>query len=100
MQSKIIFVVLLMLSFNIVHDSIMPFFEKHEHTDIVHHLSDSASAQECTDFDMVDSMLHFMAIITPSKNMQIQFSNKESIPHLLIQYTPPLQESTYKPPIA
>lgn len=101
MQSKIIFVVLFMLSFSVFHDSLMPLLEKNKHTYSVHYMSDTTPTQEeHDDFNEMHIMLHFMAIVTSWSNNQIQFAKNESIPHLLIQYTAPLKKSTYKPPIA
>ncbi len=100
MRSKIIFLILFMLSFTIFHDSLMPLIEKNKHTDVAHYLSDTAPTQECTDFNEIHSMFHFMAIVTPSKNTQIQFAKRETIPHVTLEYSPPLEKTSYKPPIA
>lgn len=100
MRSKIIFVVLFMLSFTIFHDSLMPLIDKNEHTDIAHYLGDTEPTQECADFNEIHNMFHFMAIVTPSKNTHIQFAKSDTIPHILIQYSPPLEKTSYKPPIA
>jgi hypothetical protein len=100
MQSKIIFVVLFMLSFSVFHDSIMPYLEKNKHTDMAHYASDTISPiQECADFNEIHSMLHFVAIVTLCENIQIQFDKIETISHLLVPYNPPLKKSSYKPPI-
>ena len=99
MQSKIIFVVLFMLSFSVFHDSFISLIEKNEHTDIVHYMSDEAPSPECVEFNEMHSMLHFMAILTTYKEMQVQLAKTKSIPHLLIQYTSPLEKTSYKPPI-
>ena len=96
MQSKIIFVILFMLSFNILHDSIMPLIEK----DTTHYVNDTLSDKDSAEFNEMHNMFHFMAIVTPLENMQIQFAKRESIPHIVIQYIPPLEKTSYKPPIA
>ena len=88
-----------MLSFSILHDSLMPLIEKNKHTNMAHYLSDTEPTQECADFNEIHNMFHFMAIVTPSKNTQLQFAKKETIPHLLIKYSPPLEKTSYKPPI-
>jgi len=100
MRSKIIFLILFMLSFTIFHDSLMPLIEKNKHTDVAHYLSDTAPTQECADFNEIHSMFHFMAIVTPSKNTQMQFAKRETIPHVSLEYSPPLEKTSYKPPIA
>ena len=99
MQSKIIFVVLFMLSFSVFHDLFISLIEKDEHTNIVHYMSDEAPSPECAEFNEMHSMFHFMAIVTTYTNTQIQLAKIESIPHLLLQYTSPFEKTSYKPPI-
>ena len=99
MQSKIVFVVLFMLSFSVFHDSFISLIEKHEHTDIVHYMSDEVPSSESAEFNEMHSMFHFMAIMTTYKNTQVLLAKIESIPHLLIQYTSPFEKTSYKPPI-
>ena len=100
MQSKIIFVVLFMLSFSVFHDSFISLLDKSEHSDIAHYMSDEAPSTECAEFNEMHNIFHFMAIVTSSKNSHIQFDKIETIPHLVIQYTPPPEKTSYKPPIA
>ena len=100
MQSKIIFTLLFMLSFSVFHDSVISLLDKNEHTEIVHYMSDEAPSSECAEFNEMHSMFHFMAIVTPYKESQVQLAKRETIPHLLAQYTPPLKKTSYKPPTA
>ena len=99
MRAKIIYIVLFMLAFNAFHDSFISLIDTSEHTNIVHYVNDNASNAECSEFNEIHSMFHFMAIVSSNKNTQIQFAKKEAIPHLLIQYTSPLTRTSYKPPI-
>lgn len=99
MRTKLVFVMLFMLSFNIFHDSFISLLEKEEHTNIVHYMNDDAPSSECAEFNEIHSMFHFMAIVTPSKNTLIQFAKRETIPHLSIKYSPPFEKTSYKPPI-
>lgn len=100
MQSKIIFVVLFMLSFSIFHDSFISLLDKNEHTSSVHHMSDKIHTSESTELNEIHNIFHFMAIVTPRKNTQIHFAKKETIPHLTTKHTPPIKKTSYKPPIA
>jgi len=100
MQSKIIFTLLFMLSFSVFHDSFITLLEKNEHREVVHYMSDEAPSSECAEFNEIHSMFHFMAIVTPYKESQVQLAKRETIPHLLAQYTPPLKKTSYKPPTA
>jgi hypothetical protein len=88
-----------MLSFSIFHDSLMPLLEKNIHSDIVHYVSDDAPTQECADFNKIHSMLHFMAIVMPTKDSNLHFVKGEMIPHRFIKYNSPLEKTSHKPPI-
>lgn len=88
-----------MLSFSIFHDSLIPLLEKNIPADIVHTACDDLPKKECVDFNKIHSMLHFMAIVMPIKDSNPHFSKRETIPHLLINYTPPLEKTSHKPPI-
>ncbi len=99
MQSKIIYIVLFMLAFSAFHDSFISLIDTREHTDIVHYVQDDVSNSECNEFNEIHNMFHFMAILSSPKNTQIDFDKNEAIPHLLVQYTPPLTSTSYKPPI-
>ena len=99
MRSKMIYVVIFMLSFSAFHDSFILLIDTSEHNDIVHYVNDDASSSECSEFNEIHNMFHFMAIVSSSKNTQMQFAKSETIPHLLVQYTSPLTRTSYKPPI-
>lgn len=88
-----------MLAFSAFHDSFISLVDRGEHTDIVHYVQDDVSSSECSEFNEIHNMFHFMAILSSSKNTQIDFAKREFIPHLLVQYTPPLKRTSYKPPI-
>lgn len=100
MQSKVIFVVLIMLSFSAFHDSFFSILDKNKHTDIVHYMSDKTISSECTELNEIHNMLHFMAIISTDYSHKLQLVMRETIPHSVITYTSPLEKTSYKPPIA
>jgi len=41
-----------------------------------------------------------MAIMFHTNYEQIEFLKRETIPHIGMQYSPPLEKTSYKPPIA
>ena len=88
-----------MLAFSAFHDSFISLIDRGEHTDIVHYVQDDVSNSECSEFNEIHSMFHFMAILSSDKDTQIDFDKREVIPHLLVQYTSPLTRTSYKPPI-
>ena len=100
MQSKVIFVVLFMLSFSAFHDSFFSILDQNKHTDVVHYMSDKAMSSECTELNEIHGMLHFMAIISTDYSHKLQLVMREVIPHNVIPYTSPLEKTSFKPPIA
>ena len=101
MRNNMILVALCALFFSAFHDSLMPLFETQEHMSVVHCQSDvenTCDTQGCDEYQQIHSMLHFIAIVVPSKEVQMQFLQQEMIPHIPNAYTPPLQKSSYKPP--
>jgi len=100
MRSKVIFLVLFMLSFSAFHDSFFSILDKNTHTDVAHYINDNVASSECVEFNEVHNMLHFMAIMDDNNHEQIEFAKRETIPHISMQYSPPLEKTSYKPPIA
>ena len=100
MQSKIIFVLLFMLSFSAFHDTFISIIDKSNHKSIVHYMNDEASSSECTQLNEIHNMFHFMAIVSSQQNIEMQFFKAERIYYSSSQHSPPLKKSSYKPPIA
>ncbi|MDQ7046819.1 MAG: hypothetical protein Q9M39_04070 [Sulfurovum sp.] len=100
MKSKIIYVVLFMLTFSALHDSFIPLLDTSENMHSIQYAHDDVSSLECTEYSEMHSMFHFMAIVSSTKNMPVHFAKHEIIPHLVVQHTPPLISKSYKPPIA
>ena len=100
MKSKIIFVVLFMLTFTIMHDSIINITQKSDHSNLTHYINSDVMSQECTDIHEAHSMFHFVGLIMPYKSTLLQLQNEKTLAHDLLQYTLPYKETSYKPPIA
>jgi hypothetical protein len=99
MKSKITFIVLFMLTFTIMHDSVMNMVQTNEHTSISHYVSSDIPSQECSDIHEVHSMFHFVGLITPYKSTFVQLQKEKTLSHDLLRYTLPYKETSYKPPI-
>ena len=102
MQSKIIFVVLFMLTFTIVHDSVITIIQKNDHTNIIQSMSMDVSKQECVecaDMHKIHSMFHFVGLLMPIANNIILFEKERTPSYYLLQYTSLHKENTNKPPI-
>jgi len=100
MKSKIIFLVLFMLSFTVMHDSVINIVQKSEHTSISHYADMNVPSQECSEMHEVHSMFHFVGLMIPNKSTFVQFQKEITLSHNLLQYTLSQQETSYKPPIA
>ena len=99
MRSKIIFALLLLLSFTIFHDLFISVIEKNQCTKIVHSINDQASSCDAVAFNKIHAMLHFMAIMLDYDNTSMPMKYHVSIPHHLGSYSPPSKETSHKPPI-
>lgn len=100
MQSKIIFVLLFMLTFTVMHDSIINIVQKNEHSSISHYVDENVQSQECNNIDEIHGMFHLVGLIVPYKNTFIQLPTEETLSHNLLQYTLPYKETSDKPPRA
>lgn len=100
MRSKVIFVVLFMLSFTVMHDTVMNIVQTDEPISISHYVNTDVTSPECGDIHEVHSMFHFVGLVMPYKSTFIQFQKEKMISQDLLQYTLPYKETSYKPPIA
>ena len=100
MKSKIIFVVLFMLTFTIMHDSVINLIQKSDHASLSHYVNSDVVSQECADMHETHSMFHFVGLIMPYKSTFFQLKKEKTLTHNLLQYTLLHKETSYKPPIA
>ena len=100
MRSKIIFVVLFMLTFTIMHDSVINIMQKSDPSSLTYYVNSDVVSQECTDIHEAHSMFHFVGLVTPYKSSFIQLQKEKTLSHNLLQYTLRHKETSYKPPIA
>ena len=100
MRSKIIFSLLFVLSFSIMHDTVIDMLETDDRVTVAHYVNLDTTMQECGDIHEVHSMFHFVGVMTPHKSLLLQFQKEIIFPHNLLQYTLPHKETSYKPPIA
>jgi len=100
MRSKVIFVVLFMLTFTVMHDSVMNIVQTDEPTPVSHYMSMDIPSQECGDIHEVHSMFHFVGLVIPYNNTFVQLQKEKMLSQDLLRYTLPYKETSYKPPIA
>ncbi|MEA3418140.1 MAG: hypothetical protein U9Q90_01985 [Campylobacterota bacterium] len=99
MQSKAVLILLLILSFNILHDSFITIVEQDGHTNITHYLDSEDLSPECAELNEIHNMFHFVAIITMHQGKIVKLPKKETFAQHLLQYSPPHAQTSYKPPI-
>jgi len=100
MRSKIIFVILFMLTFTVMHDSVINIIQKNEHTSISNYTDTHVVSQECNELQEVHGMFHFVGLLMSYQNTFVQLQKEETLSHNLLQYTSPNLETSHKPPIA
>ena len=99
MQSKIIFLLLFMLSFTVMHDTVITLIDSDD--DVLSSYYSSIEKQTCdvADVHELHGMFHFMALITPLSPDLDVLKTKQTHSAYLLQYTLPHVEKSTKPPI-
>lgn len=100
MQSKVIFFVLIMLSFSVIHDTVINVIDINEHTTIVHQTDENLHSQECESIDDIHAMFHLEALVAAYNSDFIQLPAKQMLSDNLHTYTFKYKETSYKPPKA
>jgi hypothetical protein len=100
MQSKIIFVVLFMLTFTVVHDTVINIIHNDEHVSSAHYVHENVQSQECDSMDELHDMFHFVALVDTCKHSFIPLHTAQVPSFYTLLFTPPYKDPTYKPPIA
>ncbi len=99
MRSKIIFFLLFMLSFSVMHDTALNMLEADERVTVTYYANLDTSTQECGDIHEMHSIFHFVGVMTPYESALPQFQKERTLSHNLLQYTLPYKETSSKPPI-
>ncbi len=100
MRSKMLWIVLTLLSFNILHDSFMVLLDQNRHTSVVCYTGSEAPMQECDESCERHKIFHLMAIVTTEKSGWIRFQKENILMLDPFLYSQPHAKSAYKPPIA
>ena len=98
-QSNIVLVLILMLSFTTFHDTLLPLIDKHEHTYVANDQGDTSVTLQYNNCSETHSLMHYTAIMQDDASSQLEFEKNSIITHLSIEYSPPHKVTTKKPPI-
>ena len=99
MQSKIIFLVLFMLSFTVMHDTVINILDNNENVPVTQYANVDSQTQDIADIHDMHGMFHFIALITPLTPPQVALQSMNILSVYLLQYTLPHYQSSNKPPI-
>ncbi len=100
LKNKMIqFLLLLSLSFNIVHASVIAIEDDCTHETAVEYSMEQHHDTDCEDLCDMHHLFHFMAIINSSDIVFHTSHYKNVLLHKATHYTPPFQITLVKPPI-
>ena len=99
MRSKVIFVVLFMLSFTVMHDTFINIVHTDTHNTISY-MSTDVISPECSDINEVHNIFHFVGLMSPYKSTFEQLLTEKKFSLYLLQYNFGYEETSFKPPIA
>ena len=101
MKTKLIYIVLLLaMTFNIAHASIIATEDHCEHESISEYVLEQFESQDCDDLCDIHHLFHMTAIITPEIILSLAPKYTEQPSCELLTYHPPFKRTEKKPPIA
>ena len=101
MRSKVIFFVIVMLSFVIVHDTVLALVDQHKETTVATVSADRSShSDKSAKIENIHSMFHFVALICNDTLPIDIYDNKTVISYAIPQQTLSRKKTIIKPPIA
>ena len=99
MRSKVVFLLLFMLSFTVMHDTVINILDNDENVLVSHYASVEKQAANVADVHDLHGMFHFMALVTSLAPVLEALKSEHTLSIYLLQYTLPHLESSTKPPI-
>lgn len=94
------FILLVSLFFNIAHATVIAIEDDCHHESVHAYVAEQSMSAECGDLCDMHHLFHFMAILS-SENVGIVTQNiTDKLTFKVLEYTPPSQKTSIKPPIA
>jgi len=100
MRSKIVFLVVFMLSFVIVHDTVLTMIDQNKKIGVTSSLESYTVSEKSPNIHQIHNMFHFVALVCTELPSVDVHAKKKTIAYYIPQYTSPCKESIIKPPIA
>ena len=97
MRSKVVFLLLFMLSFTVMHDTVINLLDNDKNILVSHYASAENQSDDVLD---VHDMFHFMALVTSLTPVPDRLESEQTLSAYLFQYTLTYLENSTKPPIA
>jgi len=100
LKTKLTYILLLLaMTFNIAHASIIALEDHCEHESVSEYVSEQFESQECDDLCDIHHLFHLTAIITPEIIVSLAPKYTEQPDSKLLTYHPPFKRTEQKPPI-
>ncbi len=100
MRSRFIQILLLLaMTFNIAHASIIASEDHCGHENVFEYVGEMSHSQDCNDLCDIHHLFHMTAIITPAFSFLTEVHETEQPNATLLSYNPPFKETENKPPI-
>ena len=100
MRNKVIFLLLFVFSFIIVHDTVLDVMQPDQEMIISQDSAGVESGKNCQTLHHLHNMFHFVALMDPDTPTINSVKRETSIVTALLQYLSLLQEQDDRPPIA
>ncbi len=97
MQSKVIFVLLFMLSFSVMHDTVINVIDNNKQLSISNYTKHVIDVKDVHD---MHDIFHFIALISEKSIFLESFKKEDTFSAYLLHYTFHLFQNTTKPPIS
>ena len=100
MRSKIVFLVIFMFSFIIVHDTVFAMIDQHNKITANSSLDSQLTSEKNTQIHQIHGLFHFVALIHTEITPVHTHDKKKTISYYKIWQTLSCKETITKPPIA
>ena len=100
MRSKVVFLLLFMLSFTVMHDTVINLLDNDKNILVSHYASAENQSDDVLDVYDLHDMFHFMALVTSLTPVPDRLESEQTLAVYLFQYTLTYLENSTKPPIA
>ena len=100
MQSKIIFLVLFMLSFTVMHDTLICMIDDNKGLPVSEYLKNTKQINDVSEVQEMHDIFHFIALISEKHMFLEPLKEGNTFSSYLFQYALPSLKNSSKPPIA